>query len=65
MDTIAPPTAADLRAALARHGVRRYEIAPAAGIHPVRLGKLLNGRRKLTPETATRIWRAIEEVVAR
>ena len=54
------PSAADLRALLARHEIRRYEIAPAVGLDPAKLGRLLNGREPLTPQLAQRIAAAID-----
>jgi plasmid maintenance system antidote protein VapI len=54
------PSAADLRALLARHEIRRYEIAPAVGLNPAKLGRLLNGREPLTPQLAQRIADAID-----
>ena len=53
------PSAADLRALLARHEIRRYEIAPSVGLNPAKIGRLLNGREPLTPEVAQRIADAI------
>ena len=49
------PTAADLRAKLARLRVRIYEIAPEVGTHPTRLGLALNGRIPLSPDLARRM----------
>ncbi len=51
--------AADIRAEIARHRVRLYELAPAIGVHPTRLGRMLNGRRPLPEEIARRIMRAL------
>ena len=47
------PSAADLRALLARHEIRGYQIAPAVGLDPAKLGRLLNGREPLTPQLAS------------
>ena len=58
MNTI---SAADLKAELARHGVPRYVLAARVRLHPVRLGRLLNGRLTLTPALAQRLMMAIAE----
>jgi hypothetical protein len=58
------PTPADVRAALARHRVHRFQVAPRVRIHPVRLGRMLNERLAMPPEVAERLLRAIEEVAA-
>jgi plasmid maintenance system antidote protein VapI len=57
------PSAADLRALLARHEIRRYEIAPAVGLNPAKIGRLLNGREPLTPQLAQRIADAIQREI--
>ncbi len=56
-----PPTAADLRAQLARYRIPLYIIGARLRVHPVRLGKMLGGRIALPPALAERILRAIEE----
>ena len=53
------PTAADLRAKLARLRVRIYEIAPEVGTHPTRLGLALNGRIPMSPDLARRMDDAV------
>jgi hypothetical protein len=53
------PTAADLRAQVARCRALLYLIAPKVGLHPTRLGQLLNERVALTPELARRIREAL------
>lgn len=63
MEPTAAPSAAELRALLSRERVHRYEIAPELGMHPHRVGRLLNGREPLTPELAQRIAAAIEQVI--
>jgi plasmid maintenance system antidote protein VapI len=60
-----PPTAADVRAALARHRIRLYVIAPLVGVHPSRLSLIVNERRPLPPDLAERLMRAIEEEATR
>jgi plasmid maintenance system antidote protein VapI len=54
-------TAADFRADRARHKIPIYELGPAVGMHPARLGLVLNGRLPLTPDLAQRLERAIDE----
>jgi len=54
-------SAEDLRALLARRRVRLYEIAPEVGLHPSRLGMILNGRLPLTEEMGLKILQALEE----
>ncbi len=56
MNTI---TAADIRAEIARRNVPRYILAARVRVHPIRLGRLLNGRLTLTPELAQRIMRGL------
>ncbi len=55
------PTAADLRAAIARRRLRLYHLAPVVRIHPSTLSLLLNGRRELPEDVALKILRAVEE----
>lgn len=62
MPHLKEPTAADLRAEIARIGVPIYQIAPHVGQHPARLGQVLRGNLPLTPKLARRIERAIELV---
>jgi hypothetical protein len=56
-----PVTAEDLRAELARRRLPAYVLAAKVRVHPVRLGRLLNGRITLPPALAARILRAIRE----
>jgi plasmid maintenance system antidote protein VapI len=58
------PDAADLRAAVARGQVVLYRLAVRLSMHPVTVGRALNGRIPLTPALAHRIARAIEDEVA-
>jgi plasmid maintenance system antidote protein VapI len=55
-------SAPDIRAEIARRGVPRYVLAAYARLHPVKLGRLLNGRVTLTPVLAERIMRALDQV---
>jgi hypothetical protein len=56
----ARPDPRDLRARIAWAGLQLYRIAPAVGLHPVKLGRILNGREPLRAEVAKRIERAID-----
>lgn len=62
--TAAPPlpTAADLRAERARKQLPIFVLASKVGVHPFRLGQLLNGRRTLTPAMARKIAAALAHV---
>jgi len=53
-------TADDLRAEIARRNLHNYIVAARIPLHPVRLGRVLNGHSRLTPELADRIMQAIE-----
>ena len=53
------PSASDLREAIARKQLLRYQLAAKAGIHPARLSALLSGRVPLPDALATRIAEAI------
>jgi len=52
-------TPADFRADIARHQLRIYDLAPSVGIHPARLGAILNEHAPLTPAIAARLTEAI------
>jgi hypothetical protein len=64
-EATAEVSAADLRALLARHRVRLYEVGALLGLHPSRVGLLLNERTPLDADTALRIQETIELIVAR
>ena len=51
----------ELRALLAFHGVMIYGIAPKVGLHPARLGQMLNGRVSMPADIALKIKTAIEQ----
>jgi len=53
--------AEDLRAEQARRRVPTYILAARVRLHPVRLGKVLNGRVALTPQLAHRILTVLRE----
>jgi plasmid maintenance system antidote protein VapI len=59
----ATPDRRDLRARIAWAGLQLYGIAPAVGLHPVKLGRILNGHEPLHAEVAERIKRAIDQAV--
>jgi plasmid maintenance system antidote protein VapI len=54
----------DIRAAIARSGIPAYVIAARARIHPMRLSRLVRGHDPISPETASRILLAVQQVVA-
>jgi plasmid maintenance system antidote protein VapI len=55
------PTAADFRAAIARHRLLIFHLASLISVHPSRLSRILNERAPLTPDVAERLARAIEQ----
>jgi plasmid maintenance system antidote protein VapI len=55
-----PPSAADLRSAIARRNILIYHLAARIGLHPSRLSLILNERVPLTPDLAAKIMRAVE-----
>lgn len=59
-----PPTAADLRADIARHKVLRYELAAEVGLNPQRLGEMLNEKVPMPDELARRVAEVIERTKA-
>lgn len=52
-------TPASIRAALAERRILKYEFAHLIGIHPQRLGAILNERAALTPALAEKIAEAL------
>ena len=52
-------SAENLRAEVARRRVRLYELAAEIGMHPGRLGAMLNERMPLRPEMAERVAEAL------
>lgn len=54
-------TASDLRAELARRQIPRYKLAAQVGVHPGRLGQMLNGKLPLPEELATRLAQVLHE----
>jgi plasmid maintenance system antidote protein VapI len=61
MNTETAPSADELRDLINERGVKLYWVAARIGIHPTKLGQLLNGRGKLTPAVAKRIRRAVAQ----
>jgi hypothetical protein len=55
---------ADIRAALARYELPLYVLAARVRVHPVRLGRMLRGRRPLPPDLAAQLLREIEREAA-
>lgn len=45
----------DYRAAIARKGIKIYELAPLVQMNPGRLGQILRGKFPLQPELAERL----------
>lgn len=46
---------ADMRAEIAIRQLRRYDLAAEVGVHPSRLGQMLNGRIPMPPDIAERV----------
>lgn len=55
------PTAADLRAAIARHRLKLFHLGSLINVHPSKLSRILNERAPLTREIAEQLARVIEE----
>jgi plasmid maintenance system antidote protein VapI len=55
------PTAADFRAAIARHRLKVFHLGSLINLHPSKLSRILNERAPLTRDIAERLARAIEE----
>jgi hypothetical protein len=58
-------SAEELRAEVARRRVHLYELAAAVGMHPGRLGAMLNERLPLRPALAERVGDALRGLSAR
>ena len=52
-------TVADFRAARARQQIPIFKLAATLGIHPFRLGQILNERLVMTPRMARKIAKAL------
>ncbi len=55
------PSPSDLRAELARRQITRYVLAAKIGVHPGRLGQMLNGKLPLPEELAARLAQVLHE----
>lgn len=53
--------AASVRAAIARSGRLKYQVAAVVGCHPCRLSRMLNEREPLPRKIAERILAALED----
>ena len=54
-------TPEDLRAEIARRQVRLYQLAGQIGVHPGRLGQMLNERLPMTDDVAARVEQALRD----
>jgi plasmid maintenance system antidote protein VapI len=50
----------DLRAEIARRQVRLYQLASQIGVHPGRLGQMLNERISMPSDVADRVAQALK-----
>lgn len=57
--TVPPPS--ELRAEIARRQISRYILAAQVGVHPGRLGQMLNGKLPLPEELAARLVQVLHE----
>lgn len=55
---------AELRAAIGRTGLPKYQIAAAAQLHPATLSRYLHGAIPVPQDIAERILRSCEELAA-
>lgn len=55
------PAVPDLRAEIARTRVSRYVLAARVGVHPGRLGQMLNERLPMPPGVAERVAAALRD----
>jgi hypothetical protein len=62
MLTSKKPTPADLRGEMARKRVRIYEIAPAVGMSPTHIGRMLNERAPMTDKVRNGLVAALEAI---
>jgi hypothetical protein len=58
-------SAQELRAERARKQIALYELAARVGVHPARLGRMLNEREHLPPRIAQRIFEALQYLYER
>jgi hypothetical protein len=62
MITSKRPTPADLRAEMARKRVQIYQIAPAVGLSPTHIGRMLNERAPMTDKVRSGLVAALEAI---
>lgn len=55
------PTPDDLRAEIARRMINRYMLAAIVGVHPGRLGQMLNGKLPMPDDVAERLSAALKQ----
>ena len=55
------PTAIEIRAEVARRQMPRYILAARVGVHPGRLGQMLNGKLQLPLYLAERLTKVLRE----
>ncbi len=58
-------TPADLRAEVARRRIKLYLLAPRVGLHPTRLGRMLNEVIPMPPEVAQGVQQALDRLAGR
>jgi hypothetical protein len=56
------PTPADLRAEMARKRVQIYQVAPAVGMSPTHIGRMLNERAPMTDKVRNGLVAALEAI---
>lgn len=57
--TVPPPS--ELRAEIARRQISLYILAAQVGVHPGRLGQMLNGRLPLPEDLAARLTKVLSD----
>lgn len=57
-------TPSDLRALRGRARIPLYQLGAEIGLHPSRLGAMLNERVQMPPEVAARVQRVLEDDMA-
>jgi plasmid maintenance system antidote protein VapI len=55
-------TLGDYRAEIARLQINRYVLAARVGVHPSRLGQMLNGRVPMPEHVAVRLSEALDPI---
>jgi hypothetical protein len=59
MNKTALPSAADLRATIARKQIPLFKLAAKVGVHPITLGQMLNEKKPLRQLIAERLIKAL------